>query len=248
MNSWVCASTPTVDPDHHPRPDAAIAGRARSAGRARRPSRPRSSRRRRPAPGASSDSGLVVAVHLDALRRHAGGEGDGELPARTHVEVEALLGDDPHHRLGAERLRRRRARRRRRTPSRELPAAGPEVGLVEDVGRGAELVRRACATSTPPTSSAPPSARTTVRGHSCGSSALTSSGVRSQPGPRVPMSPCSAPASCARMVLTSFRAPRRRAAPVRWRARSGRPRPATAAPGSGRSAGSSPNGSTRQES
>ena len=75
-------------------------------------------------------------------------------------------------------------RRRRRSPRtrRGSPRARAEVGLVEDVRRGAVLGDQV-GTSTPPTSSSPPSSLCAVRDHSGGTSALASSGSRSHDGP-----------------------------------------------------------------
>ena len=77
-------------------------------------------------------------MHADPLRRHPGRERDRELAAGAHVQRQTLLGDHPHHRLTEERLAgvvhvgvvERLG---------EGPAAGPEVGLVQQVCRRAEL-------------------------------------------------------------------------------------------------------------
>src|SRR5690606_16409963 len=81
---------------------------------------------------------LVVAVEPDPLRRHAGGQRHGQLPAGADVQVQPFLGDDAHDRLAQEGLAGVvDVRAGERVV--ELPAAPPEVLLVEDVRRGAVL-------------------------------------------------------------------------------------------------------------
>ena len=76
---------------------------------------------------------------------------------------------------------------------------------------------------TPATSSAPSSRRRTSVGHTrCSTRALVSSGARSQAGPRLPASAVEGAGLVRAHGVTSARAPRRRAARARWRARAGR--------------------------
>lgn len=118
---------------------------------------------------------LVVAVERDALGGHPGGEGGGELPTRTHVEVQPLLLEPPHDGPGEERL-----------PGVEDvgvlaeglgpgAAAGAEVGLVEEVG-GVPNSSARSVTLSPPTVTTPRSSRSTVRDHTLGSRTLRSAG------------------------------------------------------------------------
>ena len=84
--------------------------------------------------------GFVVAVQGDSLGREVGVQRDGEFAAAAHVQRQAFL-VDPAGDLGAqERLGRvadvlAAAERRG-----DLAAARPEVVLVDDEDRGAELV------------------------------------------------------------------------------------------------------------
>jgi hypothetical protein len=82
---------------------------------------------------------LVVAVEPDPLGREAGRQRHRQLAAGAHVEVQALLGDDPHDRLAQERLAgviHVGAGEGRG----ELAAPRPHVVLVQDVDRRAEPV------------------------------------------------------------------------------------------------------------
>ena len=83
--------------------------------------------------------GLGVAVHDDASRVHATGKADGQFARRAHVEAEALLGQPAGDLLGQHGL----ARVDDPHPAQRGAVAADavaEVGLVEHVGRGAELV------------------------------------------------------------------------------------------------------------
>jgi hypothetical protein len=123
-------------PYHHPRLDLAV---ARDRGQAL----DLLERVEHDPPDASVDrpgqlrDGLVVAVQPDPLGRHAGGERHGQLPAGTHVEGHALLGEHPDDRLAQKRLAGVEdvgvAERLD-----EVPAAGAEVRLVQQVHGGTE--------------------------------------------------------------------------------------------------------------
>ena len=194
MNSWVCASTPTVTRTstrgRTPRSRASAVSRSISSNESTmiRPT-PASSAR------ASSDDRLVVAVEADPLRRHPGGQRDGQLAAGADVEEQALLGDRSGRPPCTGTPCPRSRRRRRRRPPRNVAAAGPQVVLVEHVGRRAVLggqvgdARRRRR-----------SARRRRRGSTVARPQLRHEGVDvlrgTQPGrPRLPRSPCSAPAS-----------------------------------------------------
>ena len=175
MNSWVCASTPTV---------------TRICTRWRLPSRLGDVRDahdllegvEHDAPDAGLDGpldlvgGLVVAVQRDALGGHPGVERGGQLAAGADVEVEPLLVQPAHDGAGEERLagvedvgvaaRRRRARRGSGRGSR--PRRGSR--------RACRTPRRAGSTSIPPTVTAPSASRLTVRDQTLGSRALRSAG------------------------------------------------------------------------
>ena len=153
MNSWVCASTPTVTRTSTRGRTPALARRARPAGRSRRTSRRRSGRRRRRAPRRSSAHRLVVAVQArSAPAGIPAAQRDRQLAAGADVEAAGPPRRRPaDDRRAQERLAGVVDVARRRTPSREVPAAGPEVGLVEDVRPGCRTRRRASRTSTPPT-------------------------------------------------------------------------------------------------
>lgn len=84
--------------------------------------------------------GLVVAVEGDALGGHSGGERGGEFTAGAHVEIEPLLVQPADHGPGQERLARVEHVRVTAEGVGPGAAAGAEVGLVEDVRRGAELL------------------------------------------------------------------------------------------------------------
>lgn len=85
--------------------------------------------------------GLVVAVQRDPVGRHPRGQRNGQFPAGAHVEVEPLLVQPAHHGAGQERLARVEDVGVRAEGLAPGTAAGPEVGLVQDVGGGAELLR-----------------------------------------------------------------------------------------------------------
>ena len=223
MNSWVCASTPTVTRTSTRGPDAALAGqRGQPVDLVERvdddPAHPGVER-----PGQLGDR-LVVAVEADPLRRHPGGQRDGQLAAGADVEVQALLGDDPDHRPAEERLAGVvdvGVRRRPPGSPGSAPAGRPRRGRTPGCRTRAASSR----TSRPADGQrAVGAARRRVRGHSCGTSALTSSGVRSQRRRRGrPRSPCSAPASMRShdRPRTSSPGRRRRAGAGRWRSPSG---------------------------
>ena len=82
---------------------------------------------------------LVAAVQGDHLGRDPRRQRDLQLAAGAHVHAEALLGDPAQHAAAAERLGRveHPGLRPERLP--EAAAALPEVGLVADEQRGAEL-------------------------------------------------------------------------------------------------------------
>ena len=194
MYSWVCASTPavtrTITPTGASCPAASSASRSISSKESTtiRPT-PASTARR------SSAHGLVVAVEADPGRVDAGAQRDGQLAGRADVEAQPLLGDPAGDRgaeerlagvvdvVALERLRKARARPRKSASSRTY--AGEPCSATRS--------RR----STPPTSRAPSSFLRAVDDHSCGTRVLTSSGSRSQDGPRAP-SACAQPASWAR--------------------------------------------------
>ena len=80
-----------------------------------------------------------VAVHDDAGRVDPAGQGDGQLTGRADVDAEALFAGPARHRGGQQRL----ARVDDLDIAQRLavaPGAAAEVGLVDHVGRGAELV------------------------------------------------------------------------------------------------------------
>ena len=87
-----------------------------------------------------SSVGLVVAVEGDAVGGHPGGEGGGELAAGADVEVEPFLVQPAHDGAGQERLAG--VEDVGVGPEGVAPGTrpGPEVGLVEEVGGGAELL------------------------------------------------------------------------------------------------------------
>ena len=137
MYSWVCASTPAVTRTstravarqllrHRGQPldlvervddDPADAGLHRAA----------------QLPG-----GLVVAVVADPRRVEPGPQRDGQLTGRAHVEAQPLLRDPARDRRAQEGLAGVvDVVVGERLP--ERPGARPEVGLVEDVRRGAVL-------------------------------------------------------------------------------------------------------------
>ncbi len=85
---------------------------------------------------------LVVAVQRDPLRRHPGGQRHRQLARAAHVEVEALLVQPAHDGLGEERLA---GVVDVRLGAEGVPPGarpGPEVLLVQQVRRGAELGRQ----------------------------------------------------------------------------------------------------------
>ena len=91
---------------------------------------------------ASSVERLVVAVHRDLLRRHPGGQRHLELAAGADVDAEALGADPAQHRPGAERLGGVEHPPFGAERLQVLAAARPDVILVADVQRGAELGRQ----------------------------------------------------------------------------------------------------------
>ena len=140
-NSWVWASTPGRDADQHLR-----ARRPSSACSAsRRSSSSKLSTTMRPTPAARARAQLVerlvVAVQDEAVGGHAGGQGDVELAAGRDVEVHALLVREPGHGRAEERLGG--VGDAVAEGGHRLPAAGPQVGLVVDEQRRAELARPA---------------------------------------------------------------------------------------------------------
>jgi hypothetical protein len=76
-------------------------------------------------------------VHHQALGGHAGGPGDVVLTAGGHVEVAALLGGQLRHGRAEERLGG--VVDARAEGGDRFAAPGPQVGLVVDEQRGAEL-------------------------------------------------------------------------------------------------------------
>ena len=109
--------------------------------------------------------GLVVAVQDEPVGGHPGGEGDVELAAGGHVEVQPLLVGEAGHRPAEERLRGVGGAVGERVDG--LPAPGPQVRLVVDEQRRAELGRRARAVEQPPIASQPSSPTAAVSGSRC---------------------------------------------------------------------------------
>lgn len=101
------------------------------------------------APDASLDGpldlgdGLVVAVEGDALGGHPGVQRGGQLAAGADVEVQPLLLEPAHHGTREEGLVGVEDVGVRSEGVRPGAAAGPEVGLVQEVRRGAELLGQA---------------------------------------------------------------------------------------------------------
>src|SRR5262249_49021642 len=83
--------------------------------------------------------GLGVAVHDDTDRVNAAGQGNGQLTTRADIDPEALFTGPPRHSGGQQRLS---GIDDVDAAQRLAVAAGavPEVGLVDNVGRGIELV------------------------------------------------------------------------------------------------------------
>ena len=236
MYSWVCASTPDGDPDQHPRPGAAVAGqRGQPVDLVERvdhdPARPR-----RPPPGsARRPTCCCRAAPIRSGGIPAASATASSPPVQTsrYSPSSAMIA---HHRLAQERLRRRRRRRRRRS-CRRSPGSGPGSRPRRTRRPGYRTRRPARARDTPPTP------QHTVR-HRAARYAGHSRGTRrvdvvraAQPGrSRVPTHRRAArrPRVPACSIATSAPGRRRRAAPGRWRARCGRPRPARAGRGSAR--------------
>ncbi len=84
--------------------------------------------------------GLVVAVEGDAVGGHAGGEGGGQLAAGADVDVQPFLVQPAHDGTGEKRLARVEDVGVGPEGGAPRTRACPEVGLVEDVGGGAELL------------------------------------------------------------------------------------------------------------
>ena len=121
-----------------PRDEPVLAVRAPRAGRARRTSRRRSSRRPRRA-RRSSSTALVVAVQHEPVAGRTRRERDVQLAAGRHVEDHALLERQLRHGAAQERLRRVRDPVGKRGD--RLATTCPQVLLVVDEQRRAELVR-----------------------------------------------------------------------------------------------------------
>ena len=141
MNSWVCASMPTVARTSTGTGAPPAATRAAASGASRSISSKESSDDV-PDPGVDGqlqlDERLVVAVQRDPLGREAGGQRQGQLVAAADVQVQAVLGDPAGHLAAEERLRRVvhvGAGER----GREVRGPAAEVGLVEHEQRGAVL-------------------------------------------------------------------------------------------------------------
>ena len=214
MNSWVCASTPTVDPDQ----DRRAARRARCGSRgepgdlvegveheaadagvdARRPARRptcccRGTRSARPGSRRASATASSPPLQTSRLRPSS------RDPARHGRAQE---------RLARVVARRASARTRRRTPRR-----GPGSRASSRTNSGVPYSSARSRTSMPPTviASAPgcrPASRAADRGHTAGSSACNAAGSTGASGAAcaATCSPCRGPAGWARM---SARLPRR---------------------------------------
>lgn len=142
MNSWVCASTPTVTRIctgwRTPSSSATCATRTIS-------SKESSTIRPTPASTARRISAVVLLLPWKAIRA-AGDPGvqrGGQLAAGADVEVEPLLVQPADDGAGEERLAR--VEDVGVGPEGVAPgaAAGPEVGLVQEEGGGAELLGEA---------------------------------------------------------------------------------------------------------
>ncbi len=143
MNSWVCASTPTVT---RTSTGCTIAGAGGSVGDAHHVLE----RVDDDAPDAGRHGRLdlrhrlVVAVHQEALPRHPGTQRDRELAARRHVDAQALIGDPARDRGREERLGRVVDEPRACIDVGAAVPTGPvaQVGLVEEEQRGSVLADR----------------------------------------------------------------------------------------------------------
>ena len=149
MNSWVCASTPVVTRTStlgfamvsRGGPGAGPRGRI---GQVRQPGDLLERVHHDVAHAGRDGAGelverLVVAVHGDLFGRHPGRERHLELAAGTDVDAEALRAHPAQHRPGAERLRGVEHPAVGTERLQVLTTPGPNVLLVADVQRRAEL-------------------------------------------------------------------------------------------------------------
>ena len=145
----------------------------------------------RPTPGVEGPGqlvvGLVVAVQDQAVGGHAGGQGHVQLAARGHVEVHALLVGQPGHGHAQERLGR--VGHAVAEGGHRLAAAGPQVVLVVDEQRRAELGGQVERGRSPPMLSRPssPDRRRCRAGAPARERALTSSSGALTPSRSSPM-------------------------------------------------------------
>ena len=79
---------------------------------------------------------LVVAVKIDALRRHLGGQGHRQLAAGYHIQPQPLLGENPRQRrvdVGFGGVHRPRVGAAGGKGAGKLPAAGAQGGFVQHI-------------------------------------------------------------------------------------------------------------------
>ena len=193
MNSWVCASTPTVTRISTPRPHPPLAGhRGQPVDLVERvDDDPPDAGVHRPAPaprrtcccrGSRSAPAACRRPAPPPARRRCRRRGTGPPPSMirtTARQRNALPGVvDVVVREGGPKSRHR---------DRRSPSSSTYTGVPNSLGqRRARPARRRRARRR---------RRASPRGHSCGTRALTSLGVRSQAGPGCPGRACSAPAS-----------------------------------------------------
>ena len=202
MNSWVCASTPTVSRTITGATDSPLAGdRVQPGDLVERvehhPTDPGFDR------GDQLGRRLVVAVQRDPLGREAGPQRHGQLAAAAHVQREALR-RPPSGRPRCTGTPWPRSAPTRPPNAAANSAARPRKSSSSITNSGVPKRSASSRTSTPASSSAPSPARTAFRGQTAGasSSSPAASGGR---GPAVSggvwMPACSGPAGCA---LTAF--------------------------------------------
>ena len=156
MNSWVCASTPTVT-----RTSTGCTTPARAAASAMRTTSSKESMTMRPTPAATAASISAIDLLLPCSRRRSPGtparSATASSPPDAHVDAEALLRDPARDRRssGTPWPRSRRAARLRRRRSRGSDGPG-RAGRPRRRGTAASRARpTASRTSTPAISMAP---------------------------------------------------------------------------------------------
>ena len=170
MNSWVCASTPTVT-----RTSTSCTTPAAPAMASRRSISIIESSTTWPTPAltaaVSSSTDLLLPCSAIRSAREVGVQRDRELAAAADVERQALF-VDPAGDLGAQERLGGVAHVVAAAEGRgDLAAARPEVVLVDDEHAGCRTRRRCRSTETPAIDTTPSSPRTALRGHTFGASA-----------------------------------------------------------------------------